>query len=419
VRETAGNVSIIFHLFTKRKMAVLFLLGFSSGLPLALTAGTLMAWMTVEGVDIKTIGIAGLTALPYTLKFLWSPIMDRFTPPFLGRRRGWLVITQLALLLLIVAMAHGSPSNSPLSVALLAFSIAFASASQDIVADAYRTDILDEDERGIGVALFVTGYRLGMLISGAVALILSEQIGWQNTWLSMGLCLLIGIFATIFAKEPVVENHPPASMKEAVIHPFRDFLSRPKPLLILLLIILYKLGDAYAGILTTPFLIRGAGFSPAEVGVISKGFGLFALIFGAMFGGTLMIRLGLYRSLLWFGVLQAVSNLSFSILAVAGRNYPLMMFSIGFENLCGGMGTSAFVALLMALCNRNFSATQYALLSALAAIGRVLIAPTSGFLVESVGWPAFFFITFLTALPGLFMLVFLRNTIADISHKTV
>ncbi|NJD56421.1 MAG: MFS transporter [Nitrospirae bacterium] len=410
----ASTVSDYLEVFRSRRMAVIAMLGFSSGLPLALTSGTLQAWMSVAGVDIRTIGIFALVGLPYTLKFLWSPFMDRFVPPWLGRRRGWMFGTQCVLMLGIGAMGFTSPQYAIWALAALSLAVAFTSASQDIVVDAYRTDLLHEKERGAGAALFVFGYRIAMLVSGALALILSDLIGWHATYLVMAGCMIIGLVSSLSGPEPEKEIIPPKTLSEAVLGPLKDYFSRPAALMILLLITLYKLGDAYAGTMTTPFLIRGAGFSATDVGTVNKGFGLAALVLGAMFGGSLMVRLGLYRSLLYFGVLQAVSNLSFMLLAWAGKSYPVMIFAVGFENLSGGMGTAAFVSLLMALCNHRFSATQYALLSSLASLGRIVIAPSSGFLVSSVGWAAFFLVTAATALPGLWMLVYLKKEIEGI-----
>jgi PAT family beta-lactamase induction signal transducer AmpG len=411
------HLSPYLQVFNNKRIAIMLFLGFSSGLPLPMTSGTLQAWMTVEGIDIKTIGIFALAGIPYTVKFLWSPLMDRFVPPWLGRRRGWMVATQLCLMLGIAAMGFSSPQNALFALAALAVLVVFTSASQDIVIDAYRTDVLYEVERGAGAAVFVMGYRLALLISGALALILSGQIGWQGTYMVIALFMFVGMLAVIFGPEPDGKIQPPKTIQEAVSGPLKDFFSRRKAVMLLLLIILYKLGDAYAGTLTTAFLIRGAGFSPAEVGTINKGFGLVSVIAGAFMGGALMVRLGLYRSLLLFGVLQAVSNLSFMLLAWTGKNYAVMIFAVAFENLAGGMGTTAFVSLLMALCNHRFSATQYALLSSLAALGRIFIAPTSGYLVNAAGWANFFFITTLTALPGLWMLWLLQKEIEMLKQE--
>ena len=407
------SIAPYLEVYKSRRIGMMLILGFSSGLPLALTGGTLQAWMAVVGVDLRTIGVFSLVGLPYTLKFLWSPFMDRYVPPWLGRRRGWMISTQFALFLGIVAMAFGSPQHGVGTVALLALFVAFASASQDIVVDAYRTDLLQQVERGAGTAVYVMGYRIAMLVSGALALILSDRIGWQNTYLVMAAVMVIGMLGALFGPEPELQTKPPTSLREAVWGPLKDFFSRTGAVTILLFIVLYKLGDAYAGTLTTAFLIRGAGFSPTDVGTVNKGLGLISLIVGATLGGSLMVRLGLFRSLLYFGILQAVSNLSFMVLAWVGKSYPMMIFAVAFENLAGGMGTSAFVAFLMGLCNHRYSATQFALLSSLAVLGRVFISPTSGYIVELTSWGSFFFITALTALPGLWMLWWLREQITD------
>ena len=398
------------QLLNPRVVTVLFL-GFSSGLPLALSGGTLQAWLTVEDVDIKTIGLFSLVGLPYTLKFLWSPLMDRFVVPIFGRRRGWIALSQLALIGLILGMSVTSPQNGLWFLALLAFCLTFVSASQDVAIDAYRTEVLRERERGMGAAVSVTGYRVAMLVSGALALILSEYLGWRATYMLMALIMSIGVVAVWLGPEPEDPGTPPASMKDAVEGPFKEFFSRTGVWSLLALIVLYKLGDAFAGSLTTTFLIRGVNFSVGEVGAINKGMGLASTIIGALFGGVLMARLRLFKALLIFGILQAVSNLSFMILALVGKSYPLMIFTIAFENLAGGMGTAAFVAFLMILCNHSYTATQFALLSALASLGRVFVGPLSGVLVDGMGWTVFFFTTFLFALPGLVLLWVMREVV--------
>jgi MFS transporter, PAT family, beta-lactamase induction signal transducer AmpG len=411
------DIAPYLQVFRSRRIAVITFLGFSSGLPFALTGGTLQAWMAVSGINLHTIGIFTLVGLPYTLKFFWSPLMDRFVPPWLGRRRGWIIITQISLVAGITAMAFSSPQNALLLLAGLALMVAFTSASQDIVVDAYRTDVLAEQERGVGAAVFVMGYRIALLVSGALALILSDHIGWRNTYLLMAGVMGIGIISTILGPEPDGKIIPPKSMKEAIWGPMKDYFSRTSALPLLLVIVLYKLGDAYATALTTPFLIKGLGFSAGEVGAINKGLGFASLIVGAMFGGALMVKLRLFRSLMVFGILQAVSILSFMALAWTGKNYGMLIFAVAFENMAGGMGTAAFVSLLMAMCNHRYTATQYAFLSSLAALGRIFISPTSGFLVESIGWVGFFFVTFLTALPGLGLLWLLRNVISDLGSE--
>lgn len=407
--------------FRDRNLAVILLLGFSSGLPLALTGGTLQAWMTVEGIDLSTIGVFTLVGLPYTWKFLWAPNMDRFVPPFLGRRRGWLLITQAALIAGIAAMAFCSPRTELTVLAALAVLVAIASASHDIVVDAYRADIAPRAERGLAAAFGVIGYRIAMLVSGALALAIVAGsswipgIGWRNTYLLMAALMGIGVAATLWGSEPVAAAPPPRTLAQAVWEPLHEFFTRRGALWLLLLIVLYKLGDAFAGSLTTAFLLRGLGFSLAEVGFVNKAAGLAATIIGLVIGGTLMVRLGLYRSLMVFGVLQAVSILAFMALALVGHSFAMMVFAVAAENICGGMGTAAFVALLMALCDHRFTATQYALLSALSAIGRVYVGPAAGYATDprhlGLDWAMFFFLAFASALPGLALLRWQRSTI--------
>ena len=409
------------QVFRDRNLAVILILGFSSGLPLALTGATLQAWLTVEGVDLATLGLLTLVGIPYTWKFLWAPLLDRFVPPFLGRRRGWLVIWQLALAAAIAAVAFCSPRTEVGLIAMLAVFIAFASASQDIVYDAYRTDIAKPEQRGIAAALLVVGYRTAMLTSGALALVLVagglgfRPLTWRETYLVMAALMVACTFVTLWGREPEVAAPPPRTLREAVVEPLREFFSRPGAWVLLLVIVLYKLGDAFAGSLTTAFLLRGVGFGLADVAYVNKTMGLAATIVGALLGGAMMVWLGLYRALMTFGILQAVSNLAFMWLAAAGKSYPVMILAVGFENLAGGMGTAAFVALLMALCDHRFTATQYALLSALASFGRVYVGPAAGYATDprflGLDWATFFLLTFVVALPGLALLYAKRAAI--------
>lgn len=400
------------HIFTRRNSALLLLLGFASGLPLALTSGTLQAWMAVENVDIKTIGFFSLVGQAYVFKFLWSPLMDRYTPPFLGRRRGWLLITQLLLIVGIAMMGFMQPSRDLTLLAALAVLIAFCSASQDIVFDAWKTDVLSPAERGNGAAISVLGYRLAMLVSGGLALWLADRyLGWQAIWWLMALMMIPGVIATLLAKEPDSATEVPRTLEQAVVAPLRDFFNRNNAWLILSLIVLYKLGDAFAASLTTIFLIRGVGFDAGDVGLVNKTLGLVATIIGALVGGVLMQRLSLFRALMLFGILQAVSNLGYWILSVTDKHLYTMAAAVTVENLCGGMGTAAFVALLMTLCNRSFSATQFALLSALSAVGRVYVGPVAGWFVDGWGWPTFYAFSVVAALPGLLLLAGCRSTL--------
>jgi len=407
--DASHGVSAVFR---SRKIFLLLLLGFASGLPLALTAGTLQAWLAVERIDLTTIGLFALVGQPYTYKFLWAPLMDRYRIPFLGRRRGWLATTQLALLAAIAWMGTLSPQTSPWLLAAVALGVALLSASQDIVFDAYRADVLEAEERGAGAAVSVLGYRIAMLVSGGLALILADTwLGWHGTYFLMAVLMLVGLAATWRADEPPIPPHAPHSLREAVREPLGEYFARHGAWVMLILVILYKLGDAFAGSLTTAFLLRGPAFTLTEVGLVNKWLGVAATILGALAGGALMARLRLYRALLLFGLLQALTNLGFMLLAAAGKSYALMITVIAAENLCGGMGTAAFVALLMAMCDRRFSATQYALLSALASFGRVYVGPAAGAMAASLGWVVFFFFTFLVALPGVLLLVVLRRRI--------
>ncbi|HRL20598.1 muropeptide transporter [Alcaligenes sp. SDU_A2] len=395
------------RVYTSPRVLPLLILGFASGLPLALVSGTLQAWATVENVSLTEIGFLTLVGSAYTLKFLWAPLVDRYAPPFLGRRRGWIVLTQLLLAGSIAAMGLFSPATNLTALALLAVWVAFLSATQDIAFDAYSTDVLRAPERAAGAAVKVMGYRLAMIASGGLALILADRwLGWSNTYMLMGVFMGLCALVTLIAPEPELDSRPPRSLSEAVAAPLAEFFSRPGAWAILLLIVLYKLGDAFAGALSTTFLIRAAGFTLSEVGSINKVFGLAATVVGALLGGTIMARLGLYRALMMFGLLQAVSNLGYWFIAVQDTPSMLLMgVVVALENLCGGLGTAAFVALLMALCNRAYSATQFALLSALSAVGRTYLAgPLTPVLVQSLGWPVFFICTVLIALPGLLML---------------
>ena len=387
-------------------MAALLFLGFASGLPLFLTSKTLQAWMTVEGVDLKSIGLFSLVGLPYSLKFLWSPFLDRFVPPFLGRRRGWLILTQGALLLAIGAMALQNPSQALQLLAINALLIAFLSATQDIAFDAYRTDVLETYEMGAGAAVAVLGYRIALLITGSLALILADRIPWPTVYLLLAVLMAIGMMTALWAPEPELRDRPPESLTDAVTLPFIEFFQRlgaVRGALILVFIVLYKLGDALVNNMSTPFLLK-TGFTQTDIGAIQGGMGLLATIVGVLAGGAVLSKLGINRSLWVFGGLQAVSNLAYLGLSQVGRDYSFMVVAINIENFCAGLGTAAFVAFLMSLCNQRFSATQFALLSSLMAVSRdILVAPAGG-IVEAIGWPLFFTLSLVAALPGLLLL---------------
>ena len=364
--------------------------------------------MTMEGVNLSAIGLFSLVGLPYSLKFLWSPLLDRFAPPFLGRRRGWLVLTQVGLLLAIAAMALQQPAQALQLVAINALVIAFLSATQDIAFDAYRTDVLEQRELGAGAAVAVLGYRIALIVTGALALILADRLPWQTVYLLMSGFMVVGLVSSFWAPEPVRRDRPPELLSDAIKLPFIDFFQRLGQLqgiLILVFIVIYKLGDSLVKIMSTPFLLK-TGFTQTDIGAIQGGMGLVATIVGTLVGGALLSKIGVNRSLWIFAVLQALGNLSYFALALAGKDYPLMVSAINIENFCAGLETSAFVAFLMSLCNQRFSATQYALLSSLMAFSRDILVAPAGLLAQGTGWPVFFVLTAVAALPGLMLLPF-------------
>ncbi|MTJ53396.1 AmpG family muropeptide MFS transporter [Anabaena sp. UHCC 0253] len=398
-------VKSLLRVFGSQKMAALILLGFSSGLPLFLTSKTLQAWMTVEKVDLTAIGLFSLVGVPYSLKFLWSPLLDWFTLPFLGRRRGWLITIQIGLLIAIACMALQQPKQALQFLAINAVVIAFLSATQDIAADAYRTDVLEPLEMGAGAAVFVLGYRIALLLTGSLALILADRIAWSSVYLLMSVGMALGIIATLFAPEPK-EIRPPDSLTAAVILPFGEFFQRQgvmQAILTLLFIVLYKLGDSFVNNMSTPFLLQ-TGFTQTDIGAIQGGMGLIATIVGTLAGGAFLSKIGLNRSLWVFGGLQAISNLAYLILAQVGKNYQVLVLTINIENFCAGLGTAAFVAFLMNMCNQRYSATQYALLSSFMAVSRDILVAPAGSLAKSTGWPLFFIISIFAAVPGLLLL---------------
>ncbi len=391
------------QIFASTRMLLMLLMGFSSGLPLALTGGTFQAWMSNSGIDIKTIGLFSLVGLPYTLKFVWAPLMDRYVPEILGRRRGWMLITQLALVAAIFTLVQANPQTQLSLVALLALCLAFFSASQDIVIDAYRTELMSAEERGAAAAISNLGYRLGMLASGALALGLADRLAWNIVYRLMAILMMVGILATLLAPEPGVEAPPPKSLNEAVAQPFLQYFNRRGALEILAFIIIYKLDIVMASALTTPFML-GLGYSKTEIGFVTKGVGMAASIVGSLVGGVYYTKWGTKRSLIWFGIIQGLSTLSFGLLAAVGYNNTVMAGVVGFENFCAGLATAPFIAFLMSLCDKRFTATQYALLSSLAAVSRVIAGAPTGFLVAALGWQVFFVICAFLALPGLLLL---------------
>jgi PAT family beta-lactamase induction signal transducer AmpG len=394
----------IFRVIFSRRMLVAFVMGFSSGLPLLLTIGVLQAWMKEEGVDLAWIGLITLVQIPYSWKFIWAPILDRFTPPFLGRRRGWLLMAQLALILSIVGLGYSDPVNNAGMMVVAAMLVAFFSASQDIVIDAYRREDLPDEELGLGSSMYIYGYRLGMLLASGGGLIMADHMSFSMVYMIMAACMLPGVLTALFTPEPKVSIGAPQTMKEAVTHPLVEYFSRNNAVWILIFILFYKIGDTMASAITTPFYLD-IGFSKTEIGTVVKVFGTGATLAGAFLGGIILLRMGINRSLWIFGALQALSTACFAILARIGYSVSVLSGVIAFENLSSGMGTAAFVAFMASITNKKFTATQYALLTSLIGIPRAMASSVTGFMVKYVGWESFFVVCALIAIPGMLMLL--------------
>ena len=394
---------ILYEIFSGR-MLVALLMGFACGLPLLLTITVLQAWMKEAGVDLTVIGMMALVGLPYTLKFLWAPILDRFTLPFLGRRRGWLIVAQVALIFSISGLGFTDPAKSPWMVAFVAFLVTFFSASQDIVVDAYRREDLSDKELGLGSSLYVNGYRVGMLLASGGGLIMADHMPFSMVYQVMAACLLPGVVTTLAASEPSVPAGTPQRLREAVFDPLKEYFNRQGALWVLAFILLYKIGDTMASAMTMPFYLD-LGFSKTQIGTIVKLFGFWATVIGSLIGGVIMLRLEINRSLWIFGFLQAISTAGFAVLARIGDNITALSAVIGFENLSGGMGTAAYVAFMASITNKKFTATQYALLSSLMGVPRVVASAPTGYIAKHFGWESFFIACTLIAAPGMLLLL--------------
>jgi len=423
-------------LYRDRRFCSIFFLGLSSGLPLALVGNTLFMWLAREEIDKTTVGLFSVVALPYALKFLWAPIIDRVRFPFftrfLGQRRGWAVATQIALMAAIAAMALTDPGTNLWLLALFALFVAICSASQDIVIDAYRVELLEEEKIGAGASTYVFGYRVGVVISTTGALNMVGGLGWNAVYLIMAALVTIGLITILASREPlhVVSEESAARERRvsaylacrpeltrrraailawlygAAVSPFVDFMTRPCWLVMLLFVVFYKLGDSMAGVMTGYFLVE-LGFSDAEIGNIGKTVGTVSTLMGFLIGGWMMAKLGLLWSLWICGGAQMLSNLVFAVQAQVGYDTGMLAIAFAIENLAGGMGTAAFVAYLSGLCNLTYTATQYALLSAVASVGRTLLAAPAGRLAEVLDWSPFFIVTTAAALPGLAFLLWI------------
>ncbi|MED5502103.1 MAG: MFS transporter [Pseudomonadota bacterium] len=399
--------------YLEKKMLITLSMGFVSGVPLLLTITLLQAWLTDEGISKSTIGLFALVGLPYSLKFIWAPLFDHFTISRLGRRRGWLLIIQILLIASIIILGMSDPAMNPFNVAVLATLVAFSSASQDIVIDAYRRESLTDEEQTIGASAYVLGYRIGALAAGAGGLILADYMTYQMVYAFMSAIMIYGVFITLIAEEPK-NYYEPSNFMSAIYNPFVEFFNRHVsiviPILILLFILLYKIGDTMAHSLSTNFYLD-IGFSKSEIGTIVKFFGLFATLIGAFIGGLLSLKIGLYRSLMIFGIFQAIATLGFSILAYFGNSLYLLMIVISLENLAAGMGYTAYLAFIANMTNKRFTATQFALMTALMSLPRTLFSGMSGYLVEMLDWELYFIFCSLIAFPALIILIKLRRSL--------
>jgi len=398
------------------RLGALFLLGVASGLPFDLVSGTgtLQLWLSSSGVDITTIGMFGLVSIPYTLKPLWSPLLDRYAPPGLsrfGRRRGWMIIALVAMTLGVCAMALFDPKVDPELLAVAALFVAFFSASFDIVVDGYRTELLPPAERGIGAALASAGYRTGMLVAGALTPLIALALLWSGAYAVMAGILLLGLLAAIAspAERPMVGPRP--TLSEAFVRPLVALFTRKHALALLAIVFFYKLGDSFGSAQYNTFLNQGLGFQPAEIGAIRKAVGVPAILGGMFIGGVLMVRMRLFTALLVFGTLQALTNVLLVLQAASGQSYDLLVVVLAFENFAGGLGNVAFVTLITALCDRRYAATHFALMSSLAQLGRLVGGPISGPTQLAVGWQGYFWISTVVALPGLVWLVIARKSV--------
>jgi len=390
-----------------RRMLICVFTGFTSGLPLYVLFQLVPGWLRVEGVGLAEIGFFALVQFPYTWKFLWSPIMDRYTLPFLGHRRGWMLVTQVLLLGSIGMMGFIRPDLNLWTVAYLSATVAFFSASQDIVLDAYRRELLPDVELGLGNSIHVQAYRLSGLVPGALGLILADHFDWHIVFMIIGLFMIVGIVMTLLIDEAIKEPTPPQTLRDAVIEPFKDFIDRAglKPaLLVLAFLFLYKLGDNMATALQTPFFVD-VGFTLTQIGAIAKTAGLIAAIVGAMIGGLMMVKLPINRALWLFGVVQIVSILGFAVLAEIGANPWMLGVVVAFEYLGVGLGSAALIAFMARTTNPAFAATQLALFTALASVPRVFANAITGVIVEQLGWTSFFILCTASAVPGMLLLL--------------
>ncbi len=410
-----------------QRMLICIFTGFTSGLPLYILISLLPAWLRTEGVDLKSIGLFALIGLPFTWKFVWAPIFDRFVPP-LGRRRGWLLLIQIPLLISLALFGQFTPQMDLWTIAYLASLVAFFSASQDIVLDAYRRELLPDIELGLGNAIHVNAYKIAGLVPGALSLILADHLPWDSVFLITALFLLPGIAMTLMVSEPQLARGAPRTLREAVVEPFHEFITRngwQSALLILSFIFFYKLGDSMATALATPFYLD-MGFTKTEIGLVAKNAGLWPSVIGGLLGGVWMIRLGINRALWLFGALQMVAILGFAWLAWLGpqasadaAHLTALAVVIGVEAFGVGLGTAAFVAYIAHTTHPLYTATQFALFTSLAAVPRTVVNASTGYMVETLGWTIFFIACFLLAIPGMLLLIKVAPWGEDMTQKPI
>ena len=394
-----------------RRMLICIFTGFASGLPLYILISLVPAWLRTEGVGLKEIGFFALIGLPYTWKFLWSPLLDRYQIPLLsyrpGLRRSWMLASQVALLICILSLGMFDPQKELWTIAYICLFIAFLSATQDIVLDAYRRQILPDEELGLGNSIHVNAYRIAGLVPGSLALILADSLPWQTVFMITAAFMLFGIALTLSIKEPVAPKNHPSNLQSAVVEPFKEFFNRQgvqQALLILAFMLLYKLGDSMATALATPFYLD-MGFSKSEIGYIAKNAALWPMIIGGILGGLLMLKIGINRALWLFGLVQIVSILGFAVLARVGEGLWLLALVISFEYLGVGLGTAAFVAFIARTTNPTFAATQFALFTAITAVPRTVASSATGIIIEGMGWENFFYLCTVLAIPGMLLLL--------------
>lgn len=412
VRDWLESIKI----YKDKRIIILTMLGFSSGYPFMLINGTLNLWLGELGIAMAAIGFITLVKLPYSLRFLWSPFLDKFSAPIfgkLGRRKSWALFTQVLLIVAIIILSQTDPTKNVYATVAVCALIALLSASQDVVIDAFRIEMLEEDEQGAGAASYILGYRLGIIFSTALTITLAAKLGWEMAYIITAFGALVGVVAVLISKEPEYKPEKFAGynhfMKTTFVEPFLDFMKKKDWMLILLFIMLYRLSDSYIGPMAMPFYHK-MGFTKAEIVPIINLYGVAMTIIGGIVGGTLVMRIGINKSLILCGILTGVSNLFYAYLAQIGKSTDWLIITISFENLSGGMASAVFVAYMSGLCNIAFTATQYSVLTSFMSISRDVVASTSGVMVETIGWVNFFVVTSLMVIPSLLLLIYMLKS---------